>query len=481
MAGIGFKLRRYTEDGSYFGMLQGYTFSAIIVAGPWLLLILTLGSVAVFSRGEMSLFHVTLMYIFSFSLIYLGLFQFVLTRFLADRLYAGEIDLHIPAFLGSLVVALTPQAIAAAVFLYFVEASVPFLVVAYVTHLVINTIWIVLFFLGVLRAYMWVVWSFLIGGVISVAVSLGLGVIGGQTGYLAGFMSGQVVTLSMLLWLLLSEFPWEKGIDFSFLSYFRRYPSLAFLGALYYLSTWIDKLVMRTTEAGVLLAPKLMWAAPDYEVASFVAQLTILPALALFFIRVETGFFEAYRDFFSAIANHQPLSVIQDMQRGVVRSVRSGLEALLTVQGTITLVVVLLAPQIFNQLAFDETKLRMLRVLVLGSFLQTMLFLVVILMLYFEHYSEAVRSCVLFLVTNGVLTWLFSRVERDLAGWGFSIGAAVALIHAIAAFRRLLQRLPEVTFMRQLQAPSGPGLVHDEGIAFYHRGQPGGRALAGDS
>lgn len=477
MAGIAFKLRSYTEDESYLGILKGYTYSTLLVAGPWLISAGTLGTLAIFAQGEMGLLHATIMYIFCFSLVYVGLFQFIVTRFLADKLYSGEIDLHIPTFMGTLLLTLAPQALAGGLFLMTVEAPFHYRLFSFGTYMVINTLWVILLFLGILRAYQWAVGSFVIGGCVSLITGYALAGYSTQTGTMVAFLAGQTVTLAILIWLLISEFPWQKKIDFSFLAYFRLYPSLSVLGVLYYLSIWIDKFLYRASPLGQLMAPKYLYAAPSYELSAFVAQLTIIPALAIFFLRVETDFYERYREFFAAITQHHPLALIEKYQKALLNSAWEGLRILLVFQGTVSLVAILLAPQIFRLLAMDETQLMILRVLLLGTFFQTLLFLVIILMLYFEFFRPALLSCGLFFCANALLTQVFLHFLPQAVGWGFTLAALIAFLYGTFAFRTSLMRLPEITFMRQLSPPviaTDRTLYQPGGIALYHL-RPKGR------
>ena len=474
MAGIAFKLRRYTEEESYFGILKGYTYSAILVAGPWLVSAVALGMLAFISEGEMQLVHAIIMYVFCFSLIYVGIFQFVVTRFLADKLYSGDIKFQIPTFMGALLLILAPQALLGGLFLTTLEVPFLFRLVAFVTYLVISAIWTTLLFLGILRAYQWAVLSFIVGGGVSLVAGISLGRLSNQIGILSGFLIGQVVILAILIWLILSEFPWEKTIDFSFLSYFRLYPFLSVLGVFYYLSIWVDKFIYRASPMGTLMAPKFLYAAPSYELSAFIAQLTIIPALAIFFLLVETNFYERYREFSAAIVQHQSFSVIESCKNSLLYSTREGFFTILKFQGLITGVLVLLAPQIFRPLWLDATRLEILRVLLLGTFFQTLLFLTVILMLYLELYRPALVSCTLFLISNSVFTTVFLYVLPQTAGWGFALSALGAFMYAAWSLMASLERLPEITFMRKLEPSahivSNPSLYHEGGIALYHHG-----------
>ena len=473
MAGIAFKLRRYTDEASYFGILKGYTYSAILVAGPWLVSAISLGVLAFFSKGEMEVFHSIIMYVICFSLIYVGIIQFVVTRFLADKLYSADIDLHIPTFVATLLITLVPQALVGGFFLGGLETTFALRLVAFSTYMAVNAVWVVLLFLGILRAYHWAVWAFIAGGCVSLIAGILLSQALPQLGALSGFLAGQVVTLAILIWLFLSEFPWKKTIDFSFLSYFRLYPALAVMGLMYYLSIWVDKFIYRASSLGELMTPPYLYAAPHYELSAFIAQLTIVPALAIFFLRVETDFYERYRDFFAAIARHKPLSMIESCKDALLDSVKKGFIAILQFQGTVTLTFVLLAPQIFSFLRLDPSNMEILRVLLLGSFFQTLLILTVILQLYFEFYRDALLSCIIFFLANAALTAGLLYFDNVTPGWGFTLSALGAFIFAARSFIEALKRLPEITFMRQLKPPAlvsdSSSYYHKGGIALYHK------------
>ncbi len=476
MAGIGFKLRFYAEEGTYSGILKGYTYSAIISAGPWLLSALALGALAFLSRGEMGLYHGTLMYVFSFTLLYTGFFQFVVTRFLADKLYGGDIDRHVPTFLGTLLLTLVPQAYLVLGFLGTLQAPTPFRFVAYSCTLAVSSVWIIMIFLGVVRAYHWAVFSFLAGGCVTVGSGWLLGRFWGQTGYLSGFLAGQLVTLALLVWLFLSEFPWKKAMDFSFLSYFRKFPSLCLIGFLYYLSSWVDKFVYRASPHGVLIAPRFLFAAPDYEVASFLAQLTTVPALAIFFLRVETDFYERYRDFFAAIAQHQTFAAIDSCRELIIRSVREGFWFLLRFQGILTLTLFLMAPQVFRLIWLNAPEINLLRFMILGNFFQTLLFLSMILMLYFEFYGDALLACAVFLAANWGLSLAALEFLPQAPGAGFTLAAVIGFAFTAWRFLTKLQRLTELLFSNQPVLPAAAGdprVAHRDGFGLQHP-VPGG-------
>ena len=54
MAGIGFALRTLLRSGSYFGILRAYGFAGLISSGPWVLSIVGVMLIGLFSLGRVA-------------------------------------------------------------------------------------------------------------------------------------------------------------------------------------------------------------------------------------------------------------------------------------------------------------------------------------------------------------------------------------------------------------------------------------------
>ena len=126
MAGIGFRLKRLIVEEGGTGWLRAHLYGAVLSAGPWLLSICTLGSLALLSRdliGDLAhaRFQVIVVYTYTFSLVTTGAAHMVVTRQLADELYVGRLGALVVSYrvtiamtalahlaLGTLVYALAP-------------------------------------------------------------------------------------------------------------------------------------------------------------------------------------------------------------------------------------------------------------------------------------------------------------------------------------------------------------------------------------
>ena len=109
MAGIGFRLRKLFDHDTYLDNLKGIAISGSIAGGPIFFSILTLILLGIYSttflsNGEMAAFLVTVVYVFAFSLISTGLIQLLISRYLADLMYARDTQWILPTFSGVLTV-----------------------------------------------------------------------------------------------------------------------------------------------------------------------------------------------------------------------------------------------------------------------------------------------------------------------------------------------------------------------------------------
>ena len=110
MAGIGFEFRKLLQKDTYWGILQAYGYSGIVSSGPWILSIIAILIVGIYSAAVVKpaiavvQFQVSITYLFMASLILTGMVQLAYTRYIADRLFEKRVDLVTPTFNGLLMI-----------------------------------------------------------------------------------------------------------------------------------------------------------------------------------------------------------------------------------------------------------------------------------------------------------------------------------------------------------------------------------------
>lgn len=440
MAGIGFKLRRMVQEEGLKGLLLGYLSSAILSAGPWLISIATLALMSRALRGNSELFSALVVTINVLTLWATGPFQFALTRYLADRLYAADIERHLSAFVTCWLLGVAPPTALFGLLLLASPLSWAWRLQALSLFGLTSSLWMLLLFLGVVRAYRVIIGAFLLGNGVSAGASLVLGrwFRDPQLGMLTGYTVGQAILVATLLWVLVSEFPHHRlSWDRQAVHALRRFPALTLAGLLYYLGLWADKALLRWSHDSYSLAG-VFWlrANPAYEQAAFLAQLTVLPSLALFFLAVETEFFERFRAFFVDISSGRSLFQIGQSKARMLNSLRSGGLRLALNQGVVTLVAVLLAPY---WMPADIVSLG--RTQMVGVYFQTLLYFGTVVLLYYELYRQALLGIAVFALANVLLT--------TVSGAGFVAAGILAVATNLVCLLRTLPVIDQLVFERQ--------------------------------
>lgn len=453
MAGIGFALRKLTRRDDLIGVIQGYAHSALAATGPWLFTVAALGTISVLTAGgtsvdEIIVFRLVVIYNFSFSLVATGPIMMVATRYLADMIFLKQVGGAVGLFIGALVLATGTQLpIVLAFYLLGTDLPLPLRLLAIVNFLVVSGIWLVSVFLTALKDYASITRSFFIGMAVAAVASILLAETFGAPGLLGGFTLGLAVILFALIGRIFTEYPYQVSDPFAFFGHFRKYWDLALAGFVQNLAIWIDKWIM--------------WFAPErdyhpagfiyyghYDSASFLAYLTVVPAIAGFVVSVETGFFERYLRFYRDIQRHATYAKILENQRALVAQIMRGLRNLVILQGSVTFVCVAAAPALFEWSGIPAPQLAMFRIAVMGSFFHVLLMSLAVVLAYFDLRRAMLSVYVVLLVTNALFTLVTVDLGFAYYGYGYFFSALVSFVVVAVMVGYYVSQLPFLTFVR---------------------------------
>lgn len=451
MAGIGFSLRELARADDVMGTLRAFAHATLVAAGPWLLTILALGTLSAFAEdgtqnAEVALFRIVVIYNFGFSLTLAGPISIVVTRYLADRIYVRDATEGPGMLLGALALMAATQAPLAVWFYGFqVDASLGVKLAAIASYVLTGALWIAAVFLSTLKDFRSITWSFASGMFTGFAAGVWLAPYG-AAGLLAGFSAGLAVVLFALIARIFAEYPYPVVRPFAFVAYFRRYWDLAAQAFCYNAAIWVDKWIMwlspeAETEAGALVS------LPVYDSAMFLAYLTILPAMALFVLIVETAFFERYLAFFREVSGHGTWARLRAAQIGVIDSVGEGFRVLVVLQGALSYLAILTAPAIFNALGLGFQQIAIFRFGVLGALFHALLLFVLIVLAYFDLRKLALKLVFFFLVANAASSAATLWAGFEWYGYGYFLSATATFAIAYAIMLRKLANLPYLAFV----------------------------------
>jgi len=452
MAGIGFELRRLTQRDDLMGVVQGYLHSALVSSGPWLFTVLAIAAINLFSQSwaspeELADFRIAIIYSFSFSLVLTGPVMLVATRYLADRIYGASVEQAPGMMLGAFLVTFATQA--PIVFWFYgdyVDLPNGVRAAAIANYFLVTGVWIVSIFLTALKDFRSITWAFAAGMVTAFVCAIWLGEDYGTSGLLIGFNIGLATIMFTLISRVFAEYPYPITKPFEFLGHAKKYWDLALTGVIYNMAAWVDKWIMWFVPERETL-PSGMISYPNYDGAMFLAYLTIVPAMAVFIVNLETRFFETYQKFYRDIQSHAVLERIHENHRNIIETLKESARNVTILQACVAFLAVLLAPQLFQWAGISIFQIGMFRFGVLGAFCHVLLLFLTIVLSYFDLRRKMLYVSCVFLVTNAVFTYATAQMGFAFYGYGYFLSCLVTLLFAYAVTAREVLRLPYLTFV----------------------------------
>jgi uncharacterized membrane protein len=462
MAGIGFELRKLLRQDDLLGIVRGYGHSALTATGPWLLTIVMLGAIVFLGSPYapprvLAEFRLIVIYNFAFSLVLAGPAVMVATRYLADAIFVKQVEDVTALLLGYLTLLLVVSAPLVVPFYFFwADIDDTLALISTVNFFTITAIWIASTFLTALKDYASVTRAFLLGTVFAIGSVAVLARIGSAAAMMSGFTAGLALILFLVLARIYAEYPYAASRPFRFFGYFRRYWELALSGFVYNAAIWVDKWIMWLAPEAEM-QPSGLISYPDYDSAMFLAYLSIVPSIAAFVLSVETDFYESYVRFYKRIQHHASLGEIEQAHRDIVASVLRGARMFVVLQGSICVVAILMAPQLFTALGINFAQIGMFRIGVLAAFFHVLALALSITLSYFDLRKTALRLQMLFLATNALFTWWTLQLGFSYYGYGYFLSALTTFVATFLAVAHYLNRLPYQTFVAGNASVRQPG------------------------
>jgi uncharacterized membrane protein len=452
MAGIGFELRRLAQADRFSTNLRGMAFATVISSGPWLFTCLALAAVQALGNQhvdaeQLRRFSILIIYNFSFSLVISGPIVLVVTRCLADAIYAKDVRDVSGLFMGALILLFGVTA-AIGLPLYGLAIDLTRLerLVALVGLFLTSGIWLVSTFLSALKSYGFISASFGVGMVTAVAGAAAMAPHFGSLGLLAGFTLGLAVIFFALAARILDEFPGNGIPSFVFLRAFRTYWELALVGLLANAAVWVDKWIMWFAPGSTSPGPGLH-AHSTYESAMFLAYLSVVPSMALFLVAVETRFYTSYARFYRDISEHATLQEIRANHGDITRELVDALRRTAALQGVLCGLCILAAPAIISSVGAGVEVVPVFRYGLFGALFHVLLLLTQAALAYFDLRRELLFTTAVFLLLNAGLTGASVWLGEEYHGYGYGLATLLTFtLTLVIAIVRVAQ-LPYLTFI----------------------------------
>ena len=456
MAGIGFEFRKLLQKDTYWGLVQAYGYSGIVSSGPWILSIIGILIVGIYSvaivmpPAAVTQFQTSVTHLFWSSLVLTGTVQLAYTRYLADRLFEKRNDLVTPTFNGLLmIVTLTSGLLGlVGIFFLFPGESNLYRLLMLGAFVIMCCIWCATIILSGLKQYKVIVAMFGLGYIIVVGGALLLRPYGIE-GLLFGFVLGHFVLLLGMLMMVFRNYPSETFVGFDFLQRQRIYVALVWAGLFYNLGIWIDKIMFwyNPDTGGPVIG--LLNASVIYDLPVFLAYLSIMPGMAVFLVRIETDFVDFYQKFYDAVRDGGSLDYLNEIRDEMVFAIKQGIFEIIKIQGITVLIVFIAGPTLLRWAGISELHLPLLYVQVVGASLQVVFLGLLNVFFYLDKRAIVAILTGLFVVLNVALTALSFYLGPAFYGYGYAVSVLVVVLISMQWLERRLTALEYETFMLQ--------------------------------
>ena len=466
MAGIGFQLKKILEERTLTSVVKTFGYSAVLSSGPWvisMIIILGIGLTNIYiyqTKDPNNLIlksSVTYVSALAMSSVLTGFIQLPFTRFVADRLYEKRYYLVLPNFLGTIVVTIGVSSILATLLsiLIFPSQSNIFIILYITLFVVLSVVWIANILAASLKLYKLVILFYLLG-YIAIYISFIFLREYQLIGLLTSFIIGNSILFILLFLGIIYYYPSSNRNNRRFIrfdmfkqNYGKFYWKLGWSGMLYNISIWIDKVIFWFSPIVGYAVIDRLHASMVYDFPIFLAYLSIIPGMAIFFFRLEADFADSYERFYHAINKHGTLEQIRRYKQSMIDGVKRSIQEVIFVQGMFNILLFLSSKKLFEIFMLPKLYLPLFYVDVIGVQLQLGFMSILAYLYYLDRTREALIYTALFVILNALLTWISVQLGPYFYGYGFSIALLILFVAGINTLNNILQELDYQTFMLQ--------------------------------
>ncbi len=446
MAGIGFALRKLSDNDDFIGVARAYVYATIAAIGPWILIAvifayISISSSELFGRAEINSFYAVMIYNILLSFLLASPIYMISARYTADCLYRRDPSPILGIFVTSSYFLMIPALVIAIILYLFYATMSPLATLLSIVNLVLlSQIWLDSLFLTSIRSFRTLTLAWVIGALVAMVISKYIPTAERIVGMLVAVDAGFLFILFVIRASITAEYRYRFIIPKDFPFYFRHYKGLFLTGFMLFAGMWVDKVIMWFDPSAIVHLNNLR-TNPTYDGAMFLAFLTIIPVMGLFFYTLETNFFDNYVQYIMDIETNVPLKFIEEQNRAIgIKLLQDG-RLFLVIQGSITIAAICAGPYIYNLFTYDYMQLGIFRLGTLGAFFNALNLFIVVIFSYFDSQENMVKVSGFMLLSNFCLTLLFRTFGFPFFGYGYCLSMILTFCLGALLLTRFLDHM----------------------------------------
>lgn len=459
MAGIGIQLNRIFQKKSFFATLHGVVFSVVNTVAPMLLVIgclllmfqvLGFDQVALFQR---ELFSCTVLYIFIFALLTCSPFNSVLSKYMADQIYAEQFENVRPCILlGTSINMVFSASVAIPFYLweFFVgKVEAWYVLVSFLCYLSLAFVFSSMVYNSVLKAYGRIALFFLEGMLLTLLISLVL-----------VYGLREPIDMSMLLALtagflfialreignVLRYFKTSSYQYKPLLNYFGRYWRLVVSNFSYTFGMFLHNLVFWSHPWRTVLVNTYV-CNQAYDMATCIAMFTNISASTFFISRVEMHFRGSYADYMEAVIGGR-LDTIEKCKKRMFSVLNDQIFSLVRLQLCISVVIFFACMVCLPAMGISGLTMQIYPLMAAAYFISFLFYSELLFLYYFNDLNGAAIGCVLYCILSGLGSWAAMSLPVIWYGAGFFLASFAAFTYCYFRLRWIERNLNSFIFCR---------------------------------
>ncbi|MBC8015303.1 MAG: exopolysaccharide Pel transporter PelG [Sporomusaceae bacterium] len=457
MAGIGFELKKLFNTRSTFGYFRACFYTAVVTIGPYVLattMILTIQALMKSMDVDYhtrQLFLASIVYPFIFSQIVSSGFVMLITRFIADKLYCEQFEEILPSLYGIIAVVLLIAAVPVFIFYYCSPLDLYLKIASYLLYMELIVMWLQGVYLSALKDYMSIVKAYAAGSVAAVIlayIALWLNVANTALNIILAVDIGIFLIVVLLMKNIDRIFRTTSQTHFALLEYVDNCFSLFLINFFYTLGIYLPNIIIWFSPLQVKIADTYLFA-PIYDVATFYAFLSILPAMLMFVVSTELKFYDKYKAYFMYITGKGNYKEINDARQDMLRVMWSEITNIIEFQMVVSLFALAMGNYLLPKIGITQETLDIFDVLLFAAYSTGIMQIIVIILLYFDDKYGALMTTGFFLIANAVCNLVSLVIGEHTYGFGTFIACFLSLLLALSRLYYYTNRIDYYIFCSQ--------------------------------
>lgn len=290
---------------------------------------------------------------------------------------------------GAIALVLAAGGLISFVFYSFSPLGMTFKITAYLFFTELLIVNILAIYVSAVKRYMYLVKAYSVGAVTAIILmSLCLHIVDPlRAEHLLMCMAcGFLAAIFFLTGKIKECFPKANKNYFALLPYIQKYPSLFSIGLFYAISLFGHIFIVWISDRQVKAGDTFV-TAPFYDVPVFYAFLSILPAMIMFVVSMETSLFSSYKKYYEYVNGDSPLQQINEARTQLVHELTHELGYIMKFQLIVTILAIALGPTLIP-LSLEQYDV--FHILVIGNYFLIIMYVIMQILLYFDDRTGVV-------------------------------------------------------------------------------------------